>query len=243
MGKRRERVAAKQRVENEFKESPFLVTLPYDPDPYQKKYMKSIQRHKFTAVDAKSGTGKTTLAVKEGFESLRRGESKKLMYLRYVDDRYLSEGFLPGDSEEKERELFFPFFDALEELGVSPQRFRSLKAQGIIELRTDRTERGRNRKGTFLIVDEAQNARKYGDLKLVFTRLHDENGRSVFIGHSGQLDNRSYERTPRLKLTPFQAFIIHMIKQPWANQAILINNYRGLISQWADEFDQTIAEL
>lgn len=243
MGKRREKVATARREKQEIRENPFLVSLPYDPDVFQRRYMKSIQRYSFTAVDAKSGTGKTTLAVKEAFEALRRGECTKIVYLRFMDDRYLSAGFLPGDTEEKERELFFPFFDALEELGVTYAKYRALKAQGIIELRTDRTERGRNRKGTFLIVDEAQNARKFGDLKLVFTRLHDEGGRSVFIGHSGQLDNKSYERTPKQKLTPFQAFIIHMTKQPWATEAELVNNYRGQISQWADEFDQTVAVL
>jgi phosphate starvation-inducible protein PhoH len=243
MAKRREKVAENKRQENDFIQNPFLTTLPYNPDEYQKRYMSNIQKFTFTGVDAESGTGKTTLAVYQGFEHLRKGLVDKLVYMRFVDERYLKNGFLPGDLEEKERLLFYPFFDALEELGIPYKRFKFLKDQGIIELKTDTTERGRNRKGTFLIVDESQNAKQFSDLQLVFTRLHDERGKSVMIGHSGQLDNRNPERTPRQRLIPFQAYMIHMLKKPFSTQSFLVNNYRGEFSRHADRIMETVNEL
>lgn len=243
MGKRREKVAEKRKQQDVYETNPFLTILPYELDEYQKKYVKAIQTHMFTGVDAESGTGKTTLAVWQGFEALRKGLSEKIVYLRFVDERYLKNGFLPGDLEEKERLLFYPFFDALEELGIPYQRFKRLKDQGIIELKTDTTERGRNRKGTFLIVDESQNAKAFADLQLVFTRLHDAGGKSVMIGHSGQLDNRNPERTPKQRLLPFQAYMIHMTKKHFGKQVFLVNNYRGEFSRWADRIQETVNEL
>lgn len=243
VSKRREKVGRARQEDQEYRENPFLTTLPYTPDEYQKRYQQLIRQFPVVAVDAEAGTGKTTLAVYEAFEALRRKKSDKIVYMRFVDDKYLSQGFLPGDLEEKERLLFYPFFDALEEINIPYQRFKVLKEKGIIELRTDTTERGRNRKGTFLIVDEGQNARTFADLVTVFTRLHDIRGQSVLIGHSGQVDNKRVELTAQKRLNPFQAFIIHMLKKPFTQQAFLKHNYRGEISRWADKFYETVNQL
>jgi len=222
-------------------------TLKYRFDDYQKEYVRSIKNTPVTMVDAKSGTGKTTLAVYMGLKMLAEEKVDKIVYLRYVDDKYLQNGFLTGDLDEKTYRLFRPFRDALDECNVTDKEFRKLAEDERIELTTDTDWRGGNLKGAFLIIDEAQNAKKVGDLKLMLTRLHDENkeedtvSRAVVIGHSEQQDNKKIELIAGY--SPFQVYMIHMSKKPFTKICELKNNYRGEISQWADEVEQTIKEL
>jgi phosphate starvation-inducible protein PhoH len=245
MGKRKRRVNERgDYQERQYNQNPYLTKLSFNPDEYQTKYMKTIETTPVTFTDAPSGTGKTTLAVNQGFEALRRGRSQRIVYIRFTDDRYLKQGFLPGTIEEKEANLFFPFFDALVELGVTEQAYKLLRQQEQILLTTDSAMRGRNLKYDFVIIDEAQNARSVDDLQLLLTRIHDEGGKAVVIGHSGQQDNKKgIELTPKLKLTPFQAYMYHMTKQPFAKKCELLHNYRGKISQWADKIQESLAEL
>jgi phosphate starvation-inducible PhoH-like protein/PhoH-like ATPase len=93
-------------------------------------------------------------------------------------------------------------------------------------------------KRTFLIVDECQNG-DIADMRLVFTRVHDT-GKIVAIGHSLQVDRK----LPKIAgLIPFQIYQRHMNKKSWAKVCELQTDYRGRISQWADEIDLTIKEL
>jgi phosphate starvation-inducible protein PhoH len=243
MGKQRKRNNESKYQERHYSSNPYLTKLSFKPDEHQARYLKTIQTTPVTFTDAPSGTGKTTLAVHEGFEALRKGLCQRIVYIRFPDDRYLKQGFFPGTQEEKEANLFFPFFDALIELGVSEQSYKLLRQQEQILLTTDTAMRGRNLKYDFVIIDEAQNARKVADLQLILTRIHDEGGRAVVIGHSGQQDNKGVELTTKLKLTPFQAYMYHMTKQSFAKECKLINNYRGKISQWADKIQESLDEL
>lgn len=241
MGKKRAKsVHYEERSHNH---NPYLTRLSFRPDEHQARCLKTIQTTPVTFIDAPAGTGKTTLAVHEGFEALRRGLSQRIVYIRFPDDRYLKQGLLPGTLEEKEANLFHPFFDALTELEVAEESFRLLREQGQIVLTTDTAMRGRNLKHDFVIIDEAQNARKVADLQLLITRIHDDGGKLVAIGHSGQQDNKGVELTKVRKLTPFQAYAYHMTKKPFAKEASLVNNYRGEISKWADAIQESLDEL
>lgn len=231
----------KSKAECDYDINPYVAKLDYELDEHQKRYVKAMLTTPVTFVDAKSGTGKTTLAVYAGFEMLRRGQCQQLVYVRFVDDRYLKQGFLPGELEDKEKYLFYPFYDALVECNVSEKAFELLKAQEQVILTTDTTMRGRNLKDTFLIVDECQNAKSVSDIRLLLTRLHDKGGRAVMIGHSGQQDNKKYERIAGY--APFQLYQYHMSKKPFCKVVELVNDYRGEISRWADAVDETILEL
>ncbi|CAM3749759.1 PhoH family protein [Alicyclobacillus pomorum] len=214
-------------------------------DEHQRAYAKSMRATPVTFCDAKSGTGKTTIAVMVGLEGLSKNECQKLIYVRYVDDRFLKEGFLPGNAtpEEKERGLYQPFLDSLTELGISEYQYIQLRNNGHIELITDRAMRGTNIEDAFVIIDEAQNAREIEDMLLCITRVHTSNCRVVIIGHSGQQDNKKHWRSKRLDYNVFQAFAYHMSKKPWAVTCTLINDYRGEISRHADEIWTSLEEI
>ena len=249
MGKKRAKrlhQVQKNYIEEESNPYQFSTDLYKKMDQHQKEYAKSIENTFATFCDAPSGTGKTTIAVLKAFEFLAKGRVQQIVYMRFVDDRYLKQGFLPGTIEEKEAKLFRPFFDALEEIGVDEKQYKQLKDMGHIILTTDTTLRGVNLKETFLITDETQNAREFGDLQLTYTRLHSQGlrGRMVSIGHSEQQDNKKVQRTAKMGYIPFQAFEYHMIKKPHlANSCRLVNDYRGEFSQWADQIKISLAEL
>lgn len=211
-------------------------------DEHQRAYAESIQKYAVVFVDAPAGTGKTTVAVREGLEMLREGKVDRIRYIRFVDGRSLKLGYLPGEQEDKEYNLMLPFYEAMEECGVQPEAVDKLMEMGIIEATTDTGLRGRNFRRTYLIIDEAQNAQHISDLQLVLTRLHDHGSKAVVIGHSGQEDGRIQKYTP-FQWNAFQVYQYHMTKKPWATTVELLKNYRGQISQWADKVLETLEEL
>jgi phosphate starvation-inducible protein PhoH len=221
--------------------NPYLTKLDYAPDAEQRKYLKAIDNSQVVFVDAPSGSGKTTLAVERAFNALRTGKADRIVYIRLVDDRYLQNGYLSGNLEEKTQKLFVPFFDALKELKVSKQAFEMLIRAEKVSLETDTALRGTNMKGTFLIIDEAQNAKDIDTLRLILTRLHDDGGTAVVIGHSGQQDNKKVQTVAGK--TPFQIYAYHMAKKTFTSVCKLTKNYRGEISQWADNIEESIQEL
>jgi phosphate starvation-inducible protein PhoH and related proteins len=207
-------------------------------DSHQLNYDSAIRFFKFIMVDAKAGTGKTTIAVKNALEDLKTGRVDIIRYVRFVDQRTQKLGYLPGNDKEKEQGFMFPFFEAMEECGMRAEDVWRLIGQGVIEMSTDIHMRGRNMKRTFLIVDECQNG-DTEDMKVVFTRVDDAT-KTVAIGHSGQTDRK----LPKVAgLIPFQVYQRHMLKKSWAKSCPLVTNYRGDVSQWADEIDVTIEEL
>lgn len=221
--------------------NPYLTKLDYQPDAEQRKYLKAIDTSSVTFVDAPSGSGKTTLAVERAFDALRKGKADHVVYIRLVDDRYLQNGYHSGNLEEKTQKLFVPFFNALDELKVSKQAREMLFKAEKVSLETDTALRGTNMKRTFLIIDEAQNAKDIDTLRLILTRLHDEGGTAVVIGHSGQQDNKKVQTVAGY--TPFQLYAYHMAKKTFTSVCKLTKNYRGEISQWADNVEESIQEL
>lgn len=212
-------------------------------DPHQKAYERSLRHNLVTFCDAKSGTGKTTIASMVGFDELSIGDIQRIVYVRFVDDRYMQEGFLPGTPEEKEKELFRPFLDACEELDISEYQLTQLKNTDQLRLMTDRAMRGTNIKNAFVIIDEAQNARQLSDLLLCLTRIHTATCRVAVLGHSGQQDNKRYWTSPQKKYNAFEAFAYHFSKKMWANVCQLVNDYRGDISRHADNIWESLEEI
>jgi phosphate starvation-inducible PhoH-like protein/PhoH-like ATPase len=98
--------------------------------------------------------------------------------------------------------------------------------------------RGRNIKNSFLCIDEAQ-CGTIDDLQLILTRVHDTS-KAVVIGHSGQLDTKVQAYGG---LIPFEVYQKHMSKKSFVDICELKVNYRGKVSQWSDEIQQTIKEL
>lgn len=214
-------------------------------DHYQNEYYHAIEDHKIVFVDEKAGTGKTTVAVMSALEHLRDGKVDKIVYVRFPSKRGESLGFTPGDLKGpggKESKYMKPFYEAMAKCGLQGEAVADLIADEVIVVTTDIDMRGTNIENSFVIIDEAQNAVDKEQLKLVLTRIHDRRCPTVVIGDSNQTDSKVAKYT-RLKYNSFEIYQIHMTKKNWAVKCELKINYRGAVSQWADEVEQTIKEL
>lgn len=209
-------------------------------DSFQKDYADAIGKYRVIFVDAAAGTGKTTIAVMRGLELLLAGKINKIHYVRFPDRRGQKLGALPGGPAEKTRGYMEPFFKACYKFGLRDEDIAKLEFNKIIELSTDMFLRGDTLENTYLIIDESQNG-DIEDLKLVLTRL-EISGYGIVIGHSGQMDNKIQKYGPD-KWNAFQVYQYHMTKKTFATACELKINYRGPISQWADQVGETLKEL
>jgi phosphate starvation-inducible protein PhoH len=208
-------------------------------DSFQLDYFNALQQFNIVTVDSPSGTGKTTIAVMAGLQLLDEGKVNKLVYLRLPSSRAMKQGFMPGNSEEKERIFMYPLWDAFLELGIQFETIDKHIAEGTIIATTDQTFRGRNLKSSYVIIDEAQDA-TISDLQLLTTRLHDS-ATCAIIGHSGQVD----QVKPKLYggLNAFQCYQRHLSSADFAMCCDLPINYRVKVSQFCDQIQETLDDI
>lgn len=194
----------------------------------QREYVDAIFDKKIVFVNAKAGTGKTTLAV---------GAAKILdMDLVYtfsaVEERTL--GYTPGSPEEKEQKYIQPLLDALEQIREDT-RFAIkredhppiINDSAWITAQSHTFLRGTNIKDKVVIIDEAQNLTR-GELKKVLTRVHDS-AKVIVIGHDGQNDLKNPEKSG------FIPYLEHFRGKEYAAVLELTKNFRGEVARHADE--------
>lgn len=196
----------------------------------QKEYVDSIFDHQLTIVNAKSGTGKTTLAV-----AAAKIIGKPLVYIfSPVEEKKM--GFRPGTQAEKEKEYLQPLKDALLKINEPPEKvvfnednLEAMKAGHVwVYPMSHIFARGMNIEDKTIIIDETQNFTK-GELKKILTRVHDD-CKVIMIGHDGQsdLDNP--------KKSGFVPYIEHFENESYAKVITLNQNFRGQLAQHADNF-------
>lgn len=196
----------------------------------QKEYVDSIIDNQLTIVNAKAGTGKTTLAVMAA-SFLQR----ELVYIfSPVEEKTL--GYTPGTVEEKEAKYIVPLKDALLEINEDPERVLVYEdnidnvknGNAWVQAMSHTFARGTNIKGDKLvIIDETQNFTR-GELKKVLTRIH-SNVKVVMIGHDGQCDLKDSSKSG------FIPYLNHFEGQEYAKVCNLTVNFRGALAQHADE--------
>lgn len=195
----------------------------------QKEYVDSIFDNQLTIVNARSGTGKTTLAV-----ACAKIIGKDLLYtFSPVEENSL--GFTPGDIEMKESKYFQPLKDALLEIGEQPDKvivsednIENVKNGNTwVEAKSHVFARGTNIKNKTVIIDEAQNFTK-SELRKLLTRIHDD-CKVIMIGHTGQID------LDRPQDSGFAPYIEHFKKKDYAHVCELNWNFRGRLANDADE--------
>ncbi|HYK72858.1 MAG TPA: PhoH family protein [Pseudoneobacillus sp.] len=195
----------------------------------QKVYVDSIIDNQLTIVNAKAGTGKTTLAVMAA-----RFLERELVYIfSPIEERTL--GYTPGSVEDKEAKYIVPLKDALFEINEDPDRalvyednIDNVKnGKAWVKAMSHTFARGTNIKGNKLvIIDETQNFTR-GELKKVLTRIHDD-VKVVMIGHDGQCDLKDASKSG------FIPYLEHFQNQPFSKVCELNVNFRGLLAQHAD---------
>jgi phosphate starvation-inducible PhoH-like protein len=194
----------------------------------QRVYVDSILDRQLTIVNAKSGTGKTTLAV--GAAKLI---GKPLVYVfSPVEEGRM--GFRPGTQKDKESAYITPLTDALYEINEDPAKCifdpENAEAQkrgtAWVYPMSHIFARGVNMKDKTVIIDEAQNFTR-GELKKILTRIHDT-CKVVIIGHEAQCDLKQPEKSG------FADYIEHFRNEPYVNICELTVNFRGKLAQKAD---------
>lgn len=209
----------------------------------QRNYANAIFDKRMIWVDAKSGSGKTTVAV--GCAKLLHEQAKKagnplgkpLLYIfAPVQEKAL--GYLPGNVEEKTEEYKQPLIDALTEIGENPAQV--IFSEKLLEGKKPNLDnvwvtamphtfaRGTNIKGKVVIIDEAQNFTR-GELKKILTRIHDD-CTVIIIGHRGQID------LPNPDKSGFVPYMIYFADKAYVWQGVLTKNFRGELAQDADDY-------
>ena len=185
--------------------------------------------------NARAGTGKTTIATATADLLVKYGFYKGIVYIASPTQEQ-KQGYLKGTIEEKSEPYFEPFYQALEKIGVNLNTatyadiMNEKNGTAYIECMTHTFLRGCNFENKVIILDEAQNY--YTDeLKKVLTRIHD-NCKVVVIGHSGQIDLYNNPQN-----SGFVRYLNHFSKDDRCAVCQLTHNYRGWISNFADELE------
>lgn len=212
-------------------------------DKHQYAYMQALwsptELVQSVFVDAKAGTGKTSLAVAAGVYAVEKQEYDRIIYIRNAVS-VREQGFLPGHVEEKEYIYFSPLYDALDSLASHSYEswYNTDSEHKKLETVSTSYLRGVNFKNAFVIIDEAQNL-DLTELQTTLTRIHDS-CKVVVIGSTLQNDNSKMKKIKGL--TPFEIYMKHFEGTPSVNIK-LVTNYRGMFSQHADEVQDTIYEI
>ncbi len=198
--------------ENEF--ITLLCKIPDEITPYGITPKNTSQRFALTALMAPvdeiplvilsgaAGTAKTFLSLAAGLDQTNAGVYNKVLISRNnitLDDDF---GYLPGEMEDKMRPLLAPFYDNLESLirgKDSDESNENIQMQiddyfatGTVAVCPLAYMRGRSITGSFLIVDEAQNASR-SQMRDIITRVG-KGTKLVICGDPTQIDNPKLDK-------------------------------------------------
>lgn len=185
--------------------------------------------------NAKAGTGKTTIATGVADLLVKYGRYNGIVYIA-APVQEAKQGFLPGSIEDKSDPYYEPFYQALDKIGVNINTatfsdFSNEKfGTAYIKCMVHTYMRGCNFENKVVILDESQNY-YFDELKKVLTRMHD-NCKVIVIGHSQQCD--LYHNPER---SGFVKYLNHFSKDDRCAVCRLTKNYRGWISNMADELE------
>jgi phosphate starvation-inducible protein PhoH len=200
-------------------------------DKQQKEFRDAIWSKDYDIIfcDAKAGSGKSLLAVATAKLLVDYGRYNKAYYIISPVMNGVN-GYLPGGVVEKEQPYYAPLYDALVKVGDFADKTLSLKEGFWITPCSHVYTRGINFENTVIIIDEAQNY--YADeLKKVLTRIN-SNCKVIVIGHHKQIDlYRNKENSG------FIRYLEHFKDTAKCKVCELTINYRGWLSQWADELE------
>ena len=207
--------------------------LETEMDGEQKAFRDAIWNDEKLIVfcNAKSGTGKTTIATATAVMLCQYGVYDGIVYVASPIQEQ-KQGYLSGSIEEKSEPYFAPFYDALLTANVQPSQSRptmTVKKEGGLNITaiTHTFLRGCNLQNKVVIIDEAQNY-SCGELKKVLTRIHDD-CKTIVIGHSEQIDIPDHPEK-----SGFVDYLMHFTGDDRTEICHLTVNHRGWISTHAD---------
>ena len=234
--------AKKKIITNEYGDAPRTVEdrpfyhLMLDQD--QKNFVNAILNPDNTIifVNAKAGTGKTTLAIGAANLLCLHNEYDGIVYICSAYGEK-SQGYLPGSITEKSEVYFEPAYQAMIECDMnintcvnSDSMVKQKYGEGYVTLLTHTFLRGTNLKRKVIILDECQNY-TVSDLKKTLTRCSDD-CKIICIGHDEQCDLENKASSG------FKKYINHFRGHEHCEICELTVNHRGWVSQFADELEE-----
>jgi phosphate starvation-inducible protein PhoH and related proteins len=135
----------------------------------QKRYVDAIRRNVITFGLGPAGTGKSWLAVACAVQALQAKQVQRIILTRPAVEAGERLGFLPGDLMAKVDPYLRPLYDALGDM-VEAEGMAKLVERHAVEVAPLAFMRGRTLNGSFIILDEAQNATPE-QIKMFLTRI------------------------------------------------------------------------
>jgi phosphate starvation-inducible PhoH-like protein len=135
----------------------------------QKRYVDAIRENVITFGIGPAGTGKSWLAVAMAVQALQAKQVNRIILARPAVEAGERLGFLPGDLMAKVDPYMRPLYDALYDM-VDAEAAVRLIERNTVEVAPLAFLRGRTLNGSFIILDEAQNATPE-QMKMFLTRI------------------------------------------------------------------------
>lgn len=204
-------------------------------DDDQKKFVNAVLNPDNTIifVNAKAGTGKTTLAMGAANILYLHNEYDGIVYICSAYGEK-AQGYLPGSITEKSEVYFEPAYQAMIECDMnintcinSDSMVKQKYGEAYVTLLTHTFLRGTNLKKKVIILDECQNY-TVSDLKKTLTRCSDD-CKIICVGHDMQCDLEDKSSSG------FKKYIEHFRGHEHCEICELTINHRGWVSQFADE--------
>ena len=151
----------------------------------QRRYIEAIRDNVITFGLGPAGTGKSWLAVAMAVQALQRQDVERIILTRPAVEAGERLGFLPGDLMAKIDPYLRPLYDALYDM-VDPEGAQRLLERNVVEVAPLAFMRGRTLNGSFIILDEAQNATQE-QMKMFLTRIG-FGSKVVVTGDTSQVD-------------------------------------------------------
>lgn len=135
----------------------------------QEYYIRAMAESHITICAGPAGSGKTAVCVGLACEYLLQRKVEKIVITRPVVEAGKGIGYLPGGFHEKIQPYVVPIVEEMSSY-LGREGFESLKDSGVIEICPLEFMRGRNFHGSFIVLDEAQNA-TFEQIKMFMTRI------------------------------------------------------------------------
>jgi len=135
-----------------------------------------------------AGCGKTLFACEYAIQSLKTGETEKIIITRPIVSIEENLGYLPGSINEKMHPWTIPIFDIFQEY-YTKKEITKMVAENIIEIAPLGFMQGRTFKNSIIIADEMQNSTPL-QMFMFLTRIG-EKSKMIVTGDLEQTTNRN----------------------------------------------------
>jgi phosphate starvation-inducible PhoH-like protein len=160
----------------------------------QLQYYNTIMENQITVATGVAGTAKTFIAAYAGLSLLASNEIERIIVTKPSVEIGKTQGFLPGNLEEKMEPFTRSVINCFEQLIGEQQTNNLIYSKKQVEIIPLQMMRGLTLDNCFIIADEMQNA-DYGQIKALLTRLG-EDSVLVMNGDCDQTDLKEHSGLP-----------------------------------------------